>query len=54
VATGNESAVVISIYPDRDAFERSAAARATRMGNNQNRIKDVEVLEGEVTLCHVK
>jgi hypothetical protein len=54
VATGNESAVVISIYPDKDAFERSAAARATRMGNNQNRIKDVEVLEGEVTLCHVK
>ena len=54
VATGNESAVVISIYPDKDAFERSAAARAARMGNNQDKLKGVEVLEGEVTLCHVK
>ena len=52
VATGNESAVVISVYPDKDAFDRSAAARAARLGSAQNRIKGVEVLEGEVTLCH--
>ena len=32
VTTGAESAVVVSIYPDKDAFERSAVARAARLG----------------------
>jgi hypothetical protein len=52
VTTGAESAVVISVYPDKDAFERSAVARAARLEVNQNKIKGVEVHEGEVTLCH--
>ena len=56
VTTGAESAVVISIYPDKDAFERSAVARAARLGGHSGveRIKNVEVLEGEVHLSHVK
>ncbi len=53
VTTGAESAVVISIYPDKDAFERSAVARAARGEANQNKIKgEIVVHEGEVTLCH--
>ena len=52
VTTGDVSAVLTSVYPDKDAFDRSAAARAARLGSAQNRIKGVEVLEGEVTLCH--
>ena len=54
VTTGSESAVVVSIYPDKDAFERSAVARAARLGGHEERIKNVELLEGEVTLAHVK
>ena len=54
VTTGAESAVVVSIYPDKDAFDRSAVARAARLGGDAERIKIVEVLEGEVTLAHVR
>ena len=54
VATGAESAVLVSIYPDKDAFERSAVARAKWLSGHEARIKNVEVLEGEVTLAHVK
>ena len=54
VATGAESAVLVSIYPDKDAFDRSTVARAARLGGYAERIKNVEVLEGEVTLAHVK
>ena len=54
VFTGAESAVVVSIYPDKDAFDRSAVARAERLGGHAERIKNVEVLEGEVTLAHVR
>ena len=54
VTTGAASAVVVSIYPDKDAFDRSTVARAARLGGHAERIKNVEVLEGEVTLAHVK
>ena len=54
VATGAESAVLVSIYPDKDAFERSAVARAEWLSGHEERIKSVEVLEGKVTLAHVK
>ena len=54
VTTSVESAVVVSIYPDKDAFDRSAVARAARLGGHAERIKNVEVLEGEVTLAHVR
>ena len=54
VTTGAESAVLVSIYPDKDAFDRSTVARAARLGGHAERIKNVEVLVGEVTLAHVK
>ncbi|MCL0055860.1 hypothetical protein M1N56_08320 [Dehalococcoidia bacterium] len=52
--TGAESGVVVPAYPDKDAFERSAVARAARLGGHEERFKNVEVLEGEVALAHVK
>ena len=54
VTTGAESAVIVSIYPDKDAFERSAVARTARLRGHEERFKNVEVLEGEVALAHVK
>ena len=54
VATGAESVVIVSVYPDEDAFERSAVARAARLKGHEERFKNVEVLEGEVALAHVK
>ena len=54
VATGAESVVIVSVYPDEDAFERSAVARAARLKGHEERFKNVEALEGEVALAHVK
>ncbi len=53
VATGAGSAVLTSVYPDKEAFDRSAVARAARGEANQHKIKgEIVVHEGEVTLCH--
>ena len=55
VTTGVASAVLTSVYPDKDAFDRSAVARTARGEANQNKIKgEIVVHEGEVTLCHTK
>ena len=55
VTTGDASAVLTSVYPDKDAFDRSAAARAARGEANQDKIKgEIVVHEGEVTLSHTK
>ena len=55
VTTGAASAVLTSVYPDKGAFDRSAAARAARGEANQNKIKgEIVVHEGEVTLSHTK
>ena len=54
VTTGAENAVIVSVYPDKDAFERSSVARTARLRGHEERFKNVEVLEGEVALAHVK
>ena len=52
--TGDTTASLTSIYPDKDSFERSAAARKTRMATMAERIADVAMEEGEVALAFVR
>ena len=54
IRTGPTSAVVVSIYADAAAMENAAEARETRMERMKDRVKNVEMLEGEVNLSHSK
>ena len=54
VRANDTTVIAISLYADTDAMERASAARAKRMGSNQNEFDLVETKTGEVTLNHSK
>ena len=54
VRTGSLTASLTSIYPDKEAFDRSAPIRKERMKANKDLISGVYVSEGTVALVHVK
>jgi|TARA_B100000768_G_scaffold118993_1_gene110069 hypothetical protein len=54
VRTGDLNASLTSIYPDQEAFDRSAPVRKERMKLQKDLITGVYVTEGEVALMHVK
>ena len=54
VRTGPTTASLTSVYPDKEAFDRSAPIRAERMKANEGLVASVEMTEGDVRLCHTK
>ena len=54
VRTGDLNASLTSIYPDYEAFERSAPLRKERMKAQKDLITGVYVTEGEVAVMHTK
>ena len=54
VRASDTTVMAISLYADTDAMERATAARAKRMGSNQNEFDLVDTKTGEVTLNHSK
>jgi len=54
VRANDKTVMAISLYADTDAMERASAARAKRMGSNQNEFDLVDTKTGEVTLNHSK
>ena len=52
--TGDLNASLTSIYPDQEAFARSARVRKERMKSQKDLITGVYVTEGEVALMHMK
>ena len=54
VRTGPTTASLTSVYPNKEAFDRSAPIRAERMKANEGLIASVEMTEGDVRLCHTK
>ena len=54
IRTGLTFAVVMSAYADAAAMENAAEARKTRMERMKDRVKTVEMFEGEVNLSHSK
>jgi len=54
VRANDTTVMAISLYADTDAMERASAARAKRMGSNQNEFDLVDTKTGEVTLNHSK
>jgi len=52
VRANDTTVMAISLYADTDAMERASAARAKRMGSNQNEFDLVDTKTGEVTLNH--
>ena len=54
VRTGPLTASLTSIYPDKEAFDRSAPIRKERMKANKDLISGVYVSEGSVALMHVR
>ena len=54
VRASDTTVMAISLYADADTMERASAARAKRMGSNQNEFDLVDTKTGEVTLNHCK
>lgn len=54
VRANDTTVMAISLYADIEAMERASAARAKRMGSNQNEFDLVDTKTGEVTLNHSK
>ena len=52
--TGPTSAVVTSVYPDRDLSIQAAAARKSRMDKAAHRRKSADIFQGEVILKVVR
>jgi len=46
--------MAVSLYPDKAAFERSAPVREARLARMKDRVKSVQMQEGEVTLAHAR
>ena len=46
--------MAISLYANKEAMERAAAARSKRMGTNQDEFESVDTKTGAVTLNHKK
>ncbi|MBR03381.1 MAG: hypothetical protein CL394_08665 [Acidiferrobacteraceae bacterium] len=54
VRTGPTTGMAVSVYPDKAAFERSAPVREARLARMKDRVKSVQMQEGEVTLAHAR
>ena len=54
IRTRPTSTVAVSTYVDAAAMENAAEARKTRMERMKDRVKNVEMFEGEVNLSHSK
>ena len=54
VRSGALNASLTSVYPDKEAFERSAPIRKERMKAHKDMITGVYVTEGAVALMHLK
>ena len=54
IRTRPTSTVAVSTYSDAAAMENAAEARRTRMERMKDRVKNVEMFEGEVNLSHSK
>ena len=54
IRTRPTSTVAVSAYVDAAAMENAAEARKTRMERMKDRVKNVEMFEGEVNLSHSK
>ena len=54
VRSGALNASLTSIYPDKEAFERSGPIRKERMKAHKELITGVYVTEGAVALMHIK
>ena len=54
IRTRPTSTVAVSTYVDAAARENAAEARRTRMERMKDRVKNVEMFEGEVNLSHSK
>ena len=54
VRSGALNASLTSVYPDKEAFERSAPIRKERMKAHKDLIIGVYVTEGAVALMHLK
>ena len=52
--TGPTSAVVTSVYPDKETAKKATAARNARMEKATHRMKSTEMLQGEVILKVVR
>lgn len=52
--TGETTASLTSVYPDKDSFDRSAATRKTRMASMADRIADVVLEEGDAALAFIR
>jgi len=54
IRTGPASAVVTSVYPDKETAKKATAARNARMEKAAHRMKSTEMLQGEVILKVVR
>ena len=54
IRTRPTSTVAVATYVDAAAMENAAEARRTRMERMKDRVKNVEMFEGEVNLSHSK
>ena len=54
IRTRPTSTVAVSTYVDAAAMENAAEARRTRRERMKDRVKNVEMFEGEVNLSHSK
>ena len=54
VHVDDTTVMAISLYADKEAMERAAAARSKRMGTNQDEFESVDTKTGTVTLNHRK
>ena len=54
IRTRPTSTVAVSTYADAATMENAAEARKTRMERMKDRVKNVEMFEGEVNLSHSK
>lgn len=52
--TGECTATLTSVYPDKDGFERSAAERKSKMASNAGKIEKVVLEEGDAALAFTR
>ena len=52
--TGETTATLTSVYPDKEGFERSAATRKSKMASNADKIEKVVLEEGDASLAFIR
>ncbi|MGB0785016.1 MAG: hypothetical protein ACPGRH_02530 [Alphaproteobacteria bacterium] len=52
--TGDTTATLTSVYPDKEGFERSANARKTRLASHAEKIEKVVLEEGNAALAFTR